>query len=44
MDRHKTTKLKLQEKIGHFAMNTKIPFFWKRQMFNMQQFHVGGIP
>jgi hypothetical protein len=37
MDRHKTTyQAKVaKKKIGHSAMNTKIPFFWKRQMFDM---------
>jgi hypothetical protein len=24
-------------------MNTKMPFLWKRQMFGMEQFLVGGI-
>jgi hypothetical protein len=25
-------------------MNTRMPFLWKKKMFNMWQFDVGGIP
>ncbi len=25
-------------------MNTKVPFLWKKQMFDMQQSIIGGIP
>ncbi len=32
-----------EKNIGHCVMNTKMPFLWKHQMLNMQQFNVGGI-
>jgi hypothetical protein len=37
MDKHKTTyQAKVaKKKKGHSAMNTKIPFYWKRQMLDM---------
>jgi hypothetical protein len=46
MDRHtkQQIKLELREKIRHCAMNTKMSFLWKWQMFDMQQSNVGGIP
>jgi len=46
MDKHtkQLIKLELRENIGHCAMNTKMPFLWKRHMLNMQQSDVGGIP
>ncbi len=30
--------------IGYYVMNIKMLFLWKRQMFNMQQSDVDGIP
>jgi hypothetical protein len=45
MDKHtkQHIKLRLQENIGHYAMNTKMLFLWKILMFDMQQSAVGGI-
>jgi hypothetical protein len=41
--RNNRSSQSFETNIGHCAMNTKMPFLWKRQMFGMEQFTIGGI-